>query len=130
MHQPESKNSFSREFRIKSRKDFLRIQSDGKKERSYNFLLCALHNPTDEISRIGITVTTKINKRANERNRIKRQVREFFRARKNYLSWNLDIVIIALNGASELTNSEIREQLNFLFKKTGILTNRREPDCR
>lgn len=124
MNQPASKNSFGPEYRVKSRKDFLRIQSEGAKERSYNFLLCALPNTASEFPRLGITVTTKVHKRANERNRIKRQVREFFRARKTYLTSNLDIVIIALNRACELTNPEIRKELNFLFKKTGILQRR------
>lgn len=124
MNQPASKNIFGPEYRLKSRKDFLQVQSEGAKERSYNFLLCALPNTSSKFPRLGVTVTTKVNKRANQRNRVKRQVREFFRTRKIYFTSNLDIVVIALNGACELTNPEIRKQLNFLFKKAGILQRR------
>lgn len=114
-------HKFQAEFRVKSRKDFLRVQQGGKKTRSYHFLLCASSSKTP---RLGITVTTKVHKRANVRNRIKRQIREFFRKRKSYFILSQDVVIIAMQGAAELENAEIRKELNYLFKKAGILERR------
>ena len=43
---------------------------------------------------LGVTVSKKVSKRAVDRNRIKRQIREFFRYQQNQLH-NADIVITA-----------------------------------
>ena len=67
--------------------------------------------------RLGITVSTKIDKRAVIRNRIKRLVREVFR--KNLSRFEgFDIVVIARKNASHLSYKDAeREILGTLRKK-------------
>ena len=83
--------------RIRKRQDFLRIQSGSRKKRS-NHILLAYSSPRvtgQADSRIGITVTRKVDKRAARRNRFKRRVREFFRRERLKLTETVDLVVIA-----------------------------------
>jgi ribonuclease P protein component len=74
----------------------------------------------EEGTRLGITVTTKVNKRANQRNLLKRRVRELYRLEReklNRLFPGYCGVVIALQGSTELGFDEIRSQLCFLIRK-------------
>lgn len=104
--------------RIKKRKEFLRIQESGRKSRTRHFLVVA--SPSKDKfpkSRIGITITKKVDKRAVGRNYVKRHVREFFRHQKDNLRAPTDIVVVALNGSSALSREEITRELWGGFKK-------------
>lgn len=120
---------FGREKRVQSRRDFLRIQSSGRKYRSKHFLL-ALQPASDrpntrkrapESGRIGITVTTKVNKNAVARNKLKRRIREIYRRSYTKLTHPVDAVIIAFVGATELGFEEVREELCFLAERARLL---------
>ena len=60
--------------RLKSRADFLKIQSKGRKWVSHGVILQALPNNLGQM-RMGLTVTKKTEKSAVKRNRIKRRLR-------------------------------------------------------
>ncbi|MDV6328507.1 ribonuclease P protein component [Idiomarina sp. PL1-037] len=66
--------------------------------------------------RIGVTVSKKRAKRAVDRNRIKRQIRETFRLRQHKIP-AFDIVIIAKQGIVEQDNAALRDTLNYLWRK-------------
>ncbi len=51
------------------------------------------------------------------RNRIKRMVREFYRVNRDFLPKEWDINIIARKYAAHLTNRQIPNELDRLFKK-------------
>jgi len=112
-----------RERRVRKRQDFLRIQGSKQKIRSRHLLL-ARAKPRDSQtadSRIGITVTTKVDKRAARRNRFKRAVREFFRRERRFLLEPVDMVVIAMDGATELNSQELCWELRGLLLKIGLL---------
>lgn len=111
---------FDRSLRVKKRKDFLTIQRDGKKTRAYHFLLSLSANNLDH-SRLGITVTTKVDKSAVCRNKLKRRIRDLFRRNKSKLKNGFDGVVIALQGATDLSYKEIEKELCFAVRKAGIL---------
>ena len=124
--------------RVKKRNDFLRLQSEGRKVRAFNLLLVfAERRPyvdkqtgvaetiTTADSRLGITVTKKIDKRAARRNRLKRRIREIFRRERGRFLFAADVVVIALDGAMELEFLELRRQLRFAFGKARILPQKR-----
>lgn len=138
------KESFGPELRVKKRRDFLRIQSTRRKVRS-NTLLFALvldeaglraaydaagpntAPPAPRVPkncRIGITVTTKVHKRAVRRNRLKRHLREVFRRDRRYLLADAEIVVIALEGSVDLDFQAVRSEFRFAMRKAGLLPYR------
>jgi ribonuclease P protein component len=138
--------SFDRTQRIRKRRDFLRIQSSRRKARSEHLLLAisgrgillsealkqggigsatpAQQRPLR--SRIGITVTRKVDKRAVQRNRLKRCIREFFRREKHLLREPLDIVVIALEGAAALSFHQLAAELRFALRRAGVLAGEKD----
>jgi len=67
-------------------------------------------------SRLGITVSKKVSKRAVDRNRIKRQFREWFR-KKNLQNYSIDMILTAKPSLNKKTNIEIQHSLEDLWRK-------------
>lgn len=61
-------------------------------------------------ARLGLGVSRRVSRKATRRNRIKRVLRETFRALVTTLP-ALDIVVVVRPAASELTNAALREAL-------------------
>ena len=123
--------------RVQSRRDFLRIQQSGEKHRSKHILVAislrrtaADHppSPPPAESRIGITVTTKVHKRAVMRNLFKRRVREIFRRYRGRFGQSFDVVVIALNGATELDYSQVEKEFCWCLRRAGLLPDRNDPN--
>jgi ribonuclease P protein component len=118
---PMHDERFGPERRVKKRKDFLRIQDRGNKVRSRHLLLSVAPRAAGGNSRLGITVTKKIDKLAVVRNRLKRRLRELFRKNRHQVAEGFDLVAIALTGAPELSYAELESELRFILKKAGLL---------
>jgi ribonuclease P protein component len=117
--------SFGPEKRIKKRKDFLDIQKNGKKWKTDHFLVVSHGYRNSEQSRLGITVTRKVHKRAVKRNLLKRRVREIIRKLYHFLQEPLDIVVIAHKEATNLEYHDIKRELNYALRRLGALENKR-----
>lgn len=108
--------------RIKRRVEFLNIQSRGEKVSSRHFLICLQSRAENETeSRVGVTITTKVHKRANKRNYVKRSCREVFRRLRHGLKEVVDVVIIARNGSTELEFEAIQTELIKGLQRVGLL---------
>lgn len=70
--------------------------------------------------RLGLAVSRKVSKRAVERNRIKRVVRESFRAEREELS-PLDILVIARASAAGTPNPVLFADLGLAWRKLKTL---------
>lgn len=95
-----------------------------------SFLVLGRRNDLER-TRLGVTVTKKTAPRAVVRNRIKRQVREFFRL--NVQSWpqGLDLLFIARPGAAKLTGPQLRDDLTVAGRKLAArVPSRYEPEIR
>lgn len=68
-----------------------------------------------------MTVTKKIDKRATRRNRLKRRIKEIFRVNRFKFQNHADVVIVALNGATEISFAQIRKDLLYLFYQSSLL---------
>jgi ribonuclease P protein component len=66
-------------------------------------------------SRLGITVSRKVG-RAVVRNRVKRQVREWFRVRRHSLDAGLDWVVIGRSAAAGLGREAVEDELTRLSR--------------
>ncbi len=71
----------------------------------------SLNNP-----RMGLTVAKRYVKRAHDRNRIKRLIRESFRLQQHKLPAR-DFVVIVKNGATNLDNRTLTETLEKLWHR-------------
>jgi ribonuclease P protein component len=105
----EPDRSFPKSVRLLERREFLFLQQKGKKRHSPHFLVAT--TPTlGEHSRFGITTSRRFGN-AVVRNRMKRLLREFFRAHQGRIFPASDIVVIPRSGAEQLTLAQITEEL-------------------
>lgn len=73
--------------------------------------------------RVGVSITKKIDKRSTRRNRLRRRLKETLRQDISELQINggLAIVLVARNGATELPYATLRDELERVIKKAGLL---------
>ena len=106
--------TFSKQQKILKSSEFKKVYGKSSKIHSKYFLL--LYVPEVEHARLGITVSKKCSKRAVDRNRLKRVVRESFRLHANQLP-NADSVIIAKKQAVRVDNTALFSDLDHLWVK-------------
>lgn len=94
--------------RLRRRREFLQVQQRGRRLYAGEVLVLAL-DLGGKRPRIGITVSSKVAN-AVARNRVKRWVREAFRAIRTDLP-AVDLVVIARKGAPEMGLAGARRAL-------------------
>ncbi len=70
--------------------------------------------------RLGVTVSTRVSKRAVDRNRVKRFFRETFRKERACLPTGCDFVIIARGPAKDASHQEIVEAFHLAARKISL----------
>ncbi|EAW33840.1 ribonuclease P protein component [Lyngbya sp. PCC 8106] len=78
-------------------------------------------NQTQRATRIGISISQKVSKRAVVRNRIKRQIRAAFRQLLSKLSSGWDIVIVVKPTAIECNYAEFLQELEQLLVQAEVI---------
>ncbi len=108
---------FRRSDRVRRSIDYRRISRTAVRHGSREFVvLVAPMGPTHDrdqpkpVRRLGLTVSRKVGN-AVARNHVKRRVREWFRAEREALPEDVDIVVIAKPGAAELDTAGVRASL-------------------
>jgi ribonuclease P protein component len=94
-----------RRIRSLSKDDFRRVFSDNVSSKDKDMIVLALRNTLCQ-PRLGLAVSKKTAKRAVDRNRLKRVIRESVRMNQRLLSC-LDIVVISRKGLARRSNREI-----------------------
>lgn len=108
-------NAFKSQRRLPAKADFDRVFSNATiRLNSAPFLLLACAGAGSE-SRIGMVVGKRHAKRAVDRNRIRRKVRESFRVLQ--LSCTLDVVILARPGAGACDSPALSAALDQIWKR-------------
>lgn len=114
-------HGFGPDLRLKKRRQFLRVQSRGKKIWGTRFIFMILPGATDQ-SRLGITVSKKVGN-AVVRNRIKRWVREVFRQHPQLFVKPIDLVVTAKRGVDDFSFATVRDEfihvINRYYKSLG-----------
>jgi ribonuclease P protein component len=83
-------------------------------DRLFTLVYAPGHGPA---ARLGLAVSRKVSRRAVERNRIKRLVREAFRRRHDLPA--LDIVVMARPGAAACDNWQLSASIDALIERTA-----------
>lgn len=108
--------------RIRTRRDFVRIQSQGVRVSSEHFVFLMVPGGIDAATRMGITITRKVGC-AVVRNRAKRLVREAFRQLSASLPKHTDMVIIVRKPLHGLKTPAVIEQwkavLHLMHRRTS-----------
>lgn len=120
-----SDTSFPRSARILRPAEFKQVFDHTElRSSSPQLLLLAKSNEQNQ-ARIGFVLAKKQIKRAVDRNRIKRIVRESFRHHQHELS-ALDFVILARSGLADLDNTQIRAMIDALWFRLKRPSNDRQ----
>lgn len=105
-----SSPSLRKHERLLRRRDFLRVQGEGKKFVSPHFLWFGCESPNGTL-RLGVTVSKRVGT-AVVRNRVKRLLREAFRHHKALFMPTLDVVAIARPQANSVALSQVQAELS------------------
>jgi ribonuclease P protein component len=106
--------------RLNKKKDFDRVFRRGRSFYSQKIGLKACPNGLD-VSRVGIVVSTKVAKKATQRNLIKRRLREIVRLKMDQIKKSYDLMMIARPGLADLKYQELKREVELVLKKLQIL---------
>ncbi|MCU7872426.1 MAG: ribonuclease P protein component [Candidatus Thiodiazotropha sp. (ex Lucinoma borealis)] len=106
---PTSEEGFPRSCRLLKPDEYGRVFSGGRRSSDRCFLVLARPNSIG-CARLGLAVSKKNCRRAVDRNRIKRLIRESFRLNQALLT-GLDLVVVSRQG---VVNAENRQCLSSL----------------
>jgi len=111
---------FSKQNRLREKKDFERVFNKGRSFKE-DFLILKFIENNLENSRIGIIVSQKVSKKAVIRNKIKRRIRAIIRENLSRMKRGIDIVLLILPGLEKRNFWELKEIINKVLNKAGIL---------
>jgi ribonuclease P protein component len=116
--------SFTRELRLLDAADYKYVFAKSRRFGNQNFTLLVRVNQEDH-ARMGLAIAKKAVKRAVDRNRIKRMIRESFRHVQHDLP-NIDVVIMCRSSAIALEKADIRQQFDkqwsYISRKLNLST--------
>ena len=109
------------EARLRVRREFARVFSDGRKVGGRGAIVWHYGNPASRArARLGLSVSAKVGG-AVQRTRLKRLVRETFRLNRGSLKAGSDVVVCLRPGCQWKNRAEAERQLLELFGKAGLL---------
>ncbi len=109
-----------KENRLKKKKEFEMVFKNGRSIKGQDFFLKYLGNGTNK-TKIGFVVSKKVSKKAVERNKTKRRLREAFRIIDEEMKDGISIVVVAYPSLKARKFSEIRQEIEGALKKGELL---------
>ncbi|MEY4744787.1 MAG: hypothetical protein RL272_732 [Candidatus Parcubacteria bacterium] len=112
----------ARKYRLTAEKDYARIFAKGRPFNGRGTGMKVIRNRL-ETPRVGFVVSTKVSKRAVERNQVKRRMREIVRKRLPGIIGGIDIVFMARPESVKMSFVEIERSMVELITKAGVFKN-------
>lgn len=106
--------------RIKKKKDFEKIFKNSKSFKNDLFILKISKNNLG-LNRAGFVVSTKISKKATERNKARRRLTELMRNEIGKIKVGTDLVFIARPGIEKKSFSELKKAVAGSLVKSRVI---------
>lgn len=106
--------------RLTGQKNIERVKKEGKLFQRKLFGISVLKRKDKGPSRFVFVVSTKINKNANQRNRIKRAMRESVRYSMTQTKKGYDVMFLAKKNISNKLTDEIMREVTISLKAIGL----------
>lgn len=113
----------AKKFRLTRASDFRTLSGSGRPFFTQFITVKARINKRDH-SRIAIVVSTKVSKKAVERNRVKRQLREAVRSVFDQIKTGYDIALYVKKSAIGQPFEQLQKDLETALHKARLLTNK------
>ncbi len=113
----------AKQYRLSKEKDFEKVFKRGRANYTGQIGVKTIANQFRH-NRFGIIVSAKVSKKATERNRIKRRIRQALRQLDKKLIGGYDVVIIALPGLLNLDYQAVKGGLERVFIKLKLFIDR------
>lgn len=107
---------FPRQLRLLNAGDFSHVFEQADLKVHGKGMMALIRLTTRGYPRLGLVVSKKNVKRAVDRNRFKRLVRESIRLRQDHLP-SVDIVVLARRGVQDIDNETLHRQLHGMWKR-------------
>ena len=111
---------FPRCAHLRASAEFQAVFGEGKRVSGAAFRLHVLLKANAAQTRLGVTVSKRVDKAAVGRNRLRRQIKEVFRLQRSTLQPG-DYVVLAKPEAGKLDNAGVRSELSNLFERAKRL---------
>jgi len=108
------KEGYPKSIRIKKESEFRQIINEGIKKRGDNLIVFRRPRGAETGRKFGIKIGKGI-KKANERNKIKRIIREVLRKNKDRFAENESVVVLCMSTAAGEEPHRLREELEDLI---------------
>lgn len=111
----QSQASFGPEARLHAPPEFRQVFAQGRKHVCNGLVVIAAAND-QEHARLGLALAKRRIRRAVDRNRVKRLVRESFRQARIHLP-STDIVVLARSRTASMSNASLTAQLATIWQR-------------
>jgi len=110
-----------KENRLRTKYDFRRVKRIGKSAYSPYFTLLYAPAKNPQNLRFGLVASSKLDKRATQRNRARRLMREAIRKRLTDTKQGYDIILIAKNKIKGAKFEEVSSSFDQVLSKVSLL---------
>ena len=108
--------------RLKKKNDFARVMRRGGAAAS-RYLILRFSDNQLELSRVGFVCSKKVAKKAVERNKIKRRLREIVRVMLPNIRPGFDLVFLTRPGIAGIEFEEVEAMVGKLLAKARLIIN-------
>ena len=115
-----------KKYRLKNGRVFRYLRLKG--QSNANNMLVLVHAPSKFPLKVGFIVSKKVDNRAVVRNKVRRRLREAFRAMIPYLKDNVNYIVIAREVCGEANFEELTNNLAHLIIKSDLLARKIDDD--